>query len=132
MSSNRLSNRLSLHCEILSRYTSFGIDRLFLKITKASWACRCFWRSTALVKSSILSSMALSCMCFAFKDGSPQKSHVDVALVDTDKIIERGECADFCEIVCDDFTFVHVIIIIVIIINFLAMRSVIRSNNAVG
>ena len=29
-------------------------------------------------------------------------------LVDTDKIIECGKCADFCEIVCDDFTFVHV------------------------
>ena len=45
-------------------------------------------------------------LCVAFEDGSPQERHV--LLVDTDKIIERCKCADFCEIVCDDFTFVHV------------------------
>jgi len=61
VSSNCLSNGLSLHCEVLSRYSSFGIARLFLRIAKASWACRCLRRSTALVRSSILSWMALSC-----------------------------------------------------------------------
>jgi len=45
-------------------------------------------------------------LCVAFEDRSPQERHV--LLVDTDKIIEHGKCADFCEIVCDDFTFVHV------------------------
>ena len=39
-------------------------------------------------------------LCFAFEDGSPQESHV--LLVDADKIIERGKCVDFCEIVRDD------------------------------
>ena len=55
VSSNCLSNGLSLHCEVLSRYSSFGIAKLFLRIIKASLSCRCFRRSTALVRSSILS-----------------------------------------------------------------------------
>ena len=37
VSSNCLSNGLSLHCEVLGRYSSFCIARLFLRITKASW-----------------------------------------------------------------------------------------------
>jgi len=49
VSSNCLSNGLSLHCEVLSRYSSFGIARLFLRITEASWACRCFRRSGVII-----------------------------------------------------------------------------------
>ena len=40
-------------------------------------------------------------LCFAFKDGSLRDSHV--LLVDTDNIIERGKCVDFCKIVRGDF-----------------------------
>ena len=72
VSSNCISSRFSPHSEFLSRYDSFGIARLFLSITKASWAWRCVRRSTALVRSSILFWMALSC-ALPLRTGDPRR-----------------------------------------------------------
>ena len=50
--SNWLSSGLSAHSEVLSRYNSLGIARLFMSIASASWACRWASRSIAVLRSS--------------------------------------------------------------------------------
>jgi len=58
--SNWLSSGLSAHSEVLSRYSSLGVARLFLSIASASWECRCARRSIAVLRSSIFFWMAAS------------------------------------------------------------------------
>ena len=52
--SNSLNSGLSPQSDVISRYSSFGIARLFFRITRASWACNSVRRSMALLRSSIL------------------------------------------------------------------------------